>query len=246
MIFKFLKGNRSKLGSDELEIKKFIIKSFGYRPLNVNYFVEALTHKSFLQAQEDYSIIPNERLEFLGDAILDSVVAEYLFLKFGDYEEGSLTQIKSKIVSRNTLSEIGGAMGIRNYLRFNKKRTMNIAGLEGNCLEAIVGAIYLDGGYTAVKQSIINFVFRYHLNLTKLMEEKIDFKSVLLIWCQKKHISLDFEVLREERDNNGTWHYEILANINNISYGKGKGNSKKQAEQLAAKETLMLVGELRN
>lgn len=244
MFFKFLNRNKRKLTTEELAIKKFIIKSFGYRPQNVNYFLEALTHKSYQQKHhESADAIPNERLEFLGDAILDSVVAEYLFLKYPDYDEGSLTQIKSKIVNRQSLSEVGGTMQIRNYLRYNKGRSINIQGLEGNSLEAIIGAIYLDGGYEKVKHSITAVVFRNHLNISKVIEEKIDYKSRLYIWCQKKHIALEFEVLHEECKN-GTWHYEIIANVNTIGYGKGKGTSKKQAEQFASKETLMLVGEL--
>jgi ribonuclease III len=243
LFFKFFNRKSKKLSREELEIKKFIIKSFGYRPKETSYFLEALTHKSFQQTKDFKPSIPNERLEFLGDAILDSIVAEYLFLKYPDYEEGSLTQIKSKIVNRSSLSEIGDTLKIRDFLRYNKSRSINVQGLEGNCLEAIVGAIYLDGGYNAVKKSIISHVFRQHLNLNKLIEEKIDFKSRLFIWCQKKHISLDFEVTKEECTN-GVWNYEILAVVNAIGYGRGVGTSKKQAEQMASKETLMLVGEL--
>lgn len=243
MFSKFLKLNRKRLTKEELEIKKFIIRAFGYRPQNTDYFIEALTHKSFQNYNTSTSSIPNERLEFLGDAILDAVVAEYLFLKYPDYEEGSLTQIKSKIVNRQTLSEIGETMKIRDYLRYNKGRSINIQGLEGNSLEAIIGAIYLDGGYEKVRHSVVSFVLRQHLNMSKVLEEKIDYKSRLYIWCQKKHINLEFEVLHEEC-NQGVWNYEILAKVNTIGYGKGKGSSKKQAEQFASKETLMLVGEL--
>lgn len=243
MFFKFFKSNKRDLSKEELEIKKFIIKNFGYRPKEVDYFLEALTHKSFHSNDPKIISIPNERLEFLGDAILDAIVAEYLFKKYPDYEEGSLTQIKSKIVNRKTLSEIGESIGLRNHLRYNKNRSINISGLEGNSLEAIIGAIYLDGGYTATKNAILSYILRNHLDLNKVIEEKIDYKSRLYIWCQKRHIGLEFEVEHEECTN-GVWTYEIIAKVNNIGYGKGKGNSKKQAEQFASKETLMLVGEL--
>jgi len=237
----FNRKQKHHLSGEELDIKSFITKTLGYRPRNVSYFMEALTHKSYQNAKNP--ILPNERLEFLGDSVLDAIVAEYLFLKYPEHEEGSLTQIKSKIVNRKTLSEIGESMGIRNHLRYNKGRAINIQGLEGNCLEAIIGAVYLDGGYEVTKACVISRIFRNHLDLNKLMEEEIDFKSRLFIWCQKKHLALEFEVTRENCTN-GIWEYEIKVNVNNISYGKGKGSSKKQAEQLASKETLMLVGEI--
>lgn len=243
MLFKYFSRKRKKLTDEELAVKKFILKSFGYRPQNTDYFLEALTHKSFQNNSKTEACIPNERLEFLGDAILDAVVAEYLFLKYPEFDEGSLTQIKSKIVNRQSLSDIGETLRIRDYLRYNRGRSINIQGLEGNSLEALIGAIYLDGGYEKVKQSILSCVFRNHLNMSKVIEEKIDYKSRLYIWCQKKHIHLEFEVLHEECTQ-GVWSYEIVANVNRIGYGKGKGSSKKQAEQLASKETLMLVGEL--
>lgn len=239
----FFKRSKGKqLTSEELEIKRFITKTFGYRPQNVAFFVEALTHKSF-QGNGSIASTPNERLEFLGDSILDAIVAEYLFLRYPEHEEGLLTQIKSKIVNRKTLSEIGDVMKIREYLRYNKGRTINIQGLEGNCLEALIGAIYLDGGYEKTKVCVINRIFRNYLDINRLLEEEIDFKSKLFIWCQKKHLSLEFEVTKENCQN-GVWEYEIKVNVNKVSYGKGKGSSKKQAEQLASKETLMLVGEI--
>ncbi|MFM6343734.1 MAG: ribonuclease III domain-containing protein, partial [Dolichospermum sp.] len=103
------------------------------------------------------------RLEFLGDAILDAVVAEILFNRFPHDDEGYLTKIKSKIVNRKTLSDIGEAMSIRDVLQFNQSRSINMASLEGNAFEAIIGAIYLDGGLDKVKQSINSFVFRKYL-----------------------------------------------------------------------------------
>jgi ribonuclease-3 len=228
-----------KKTEEELKLIKFIIQRFGYRPKELTYFIKAITHKSFVSSDPS---ITNERLEFLGDAMLDAFVAEFLFKRFKDEDEGYLTRVKSKIVNRKTLSEIGETMGIREILRYNQARSINLSSLEGNAFEAILGAIYIDGGYNSVQNSVENFVFQKYVNLTRLLEEEIDFKSKLFIWCQKKKLNLEFIVLTEI-NKGGSWVYEIETNINNIKYGRGKGGSKKIAEQEAAKETLQLLGE---
>lgn len=230
---------KSKKTKEELDLIGFILKKFGYRPKELKYFFKAITHKSFRNHEIEFS---NERLEFLGDTVLDSVVADYLFVKFEDEDEGYLTRIKSKIVNRKTLSDIGEAMNIRDILRYNQARSINLSTLEGNAFEAILGAIYLDGGFEAVKKSVQNHVFRNFVNINRLLEEEIDFKSKLFIWCQKKKLQLNFDVLKEVNTGSG-WVYEVEVEINGKKYGRGKGSAKKLAEQEAAKETLELLGE---
>lgn len=204
-------------------------------------FLLAVTHKSSIinHNTED----SNERLEFLGDAILDAVVAEFLFDKFPKEDEGYLTRIKSKIVNRKNLSEIGNQMKIREVLIYNESRAINLSSLEGNAFESIIGAIYLDGGFLKVRRSIYDFVIPKHVNLTHLLEEEIDFKSKLFIWCQRRKLTIEFVVLSETHEN-GLWQYKVKAIINNIEYGIGIGQSKKAAEQEAAKETFQLMGEI--
>ncbi len=236
MVKNLFKPSKSK---EELELIGFILKKFGYRPKELKYFFKAITHKSYRNQEIEFS---NERLEFLGDAVLDSVVADYLFVKFEDEDEGYLTRIKSKIVNRKTLSDIGEAMNIREILRYNQARSINLNTLEGNAFEAILGAIYLDGGYDSVKKSVQNYVFRNYVNINRLLEEEIDFKSKLFIWCQKKKLQLSFDVLKEVNTGSG-WVYEVEVEINGKKYGRGKGGAKKLAEQVAAKETLELLGE---
>jgi len=166
-----------------------------------------------------------------------------LFLKYPENDEGYLTKLKSKIVNRKTLSDIGESMEIRLILKYNQSRTINLSTLEGNAFEAIIGAIYLDGGYEKAKQSLNNYVFRKYLNFNRLLEEEIDFKSKLFIWCQRKKLHIDFFVVKETHEN-GQWCYEVVVIINKKEFGKGSGLSKKSAEQVAAKETLQLIGEI--
>lgn len=223
------------------EIERFIIERFGHRPVNGQLFENALTHKSILNTSEIE--VSNERLEFLGDAILDSIVAEFLYGRFPNENEGYLTKIKSKVVSRNTLGALGHDMEIGKVLRYNKNRTIKMQTIEGNAFEALVGAIYLDGGYEAAQKSIINHVFRKYVNLNRILEEEIDFKSRLFIWSQKNRLPIEFEVLKEESDG-ANWKYLVRVNISDREYGRGSGSSKKKAEQAAAQETLELIGEL--
>jgi ribonuclease-3 len=208
---------QKKRNSEDLELIRFILTRFGYHPTNLAHFEQALTHRSLSNSDSDVS---NERLEFLGDAILDAVIADYLFQRFPSEDEGYLTKIKSKVVSRKTLGEIGELMELRSVIRYHKGRTINLATIEGNAFEAIMGAIYLDGGYVAVKKSIEHHVFRRYVDL-----------------------NLEFDVVSEENIE-GNWRYTIVARINETKYGRGIGTTKKMAEQAAAKETLELMGEI--
>lgn len=229
--------NRGK-NEAQLELTRFIISRFGYRPKKLVHFERAVTHKS--DANSKY-LESNERLEFLGDAIIDAVVAEFLYKRFPNEDEGYLTKIKSKLVSRKTLSEIAEEMDIRQVLRYHRGRSININTLEGNAFEAIIGAIYLDGGFEQVKKTLEQHVYRKYVNINKILEEEIDFKSKLFIWSQRNKLSIDFQIVSET--NNGcSWEYKVIVLLNEQKYGLGAGSSKKAAEQVAAKETLELIG----
>lgn len=216
-------------------------QKLGYQPRNIQIFLKALTHKSFLGNDDQEN--SNERLEFLGDAAIDSIIAEYLFLKFPEADEGYLTKIKSKLVSRKNLSEIAENIGIRDIMRYQKGRAINMSTIEGNAFEALMGAILLDKGYDALKRVLNDFILKNYADMNKLLEEEIDFKSKLFIWCQKNRYEVEFKTLTEE-NHGGYWKYTMIAVINNKSYGMGSGSSKKVAEQAASKETLELIGEL--
>lgn len=222
----------------QLKLVRFIISRFGYRPKKIVYFEQAITHKSNLNIRYLES---NERLEFLGDAVIDTVIADFLFTRFPNEDEGYLTKIKSKLVSRKTLSEIAEEMEIRQVLRYHKGRSININTLEGNAFEAIIGAIYLDGGFEQVKKTLEKHVYRKYVNINKVLEEEIDFKSKLFIWSQRNKLSIDFQII-SEINNGSSWEYKVVVFVNEKKYGLGMGSSKKAAEQVAAKETLELIG----
>ncbi|HLV40858.1 MAG TPA: ribonuclease III [Brumimicrobium sp.] len=234
--FTFRSSPKSK---DDLKLIRFLIKKFGYRPKSLQVFKTSLTHKSIANTSEN--LISNERLEFLGDTILDAVVADFLYHKFPEEDEGYLTKVKSKVVSRKTLAGIAASMKISEHIIYQKGRSIRLSTLEGNAFEAVIGAIYLDGGYEAVKKSVFHTILRNHLDLPTLLEKEIDFKSKLFIWAQKNKLEIDFKSIQEELIN-GKWHYEVEVYINSNPYGRGIGESKKVAEQAASKETLDLMG----
>ena len=151
---------RKKKSDAELQLGLFILKGFGYRPLNLAHFFLATKHKSLTPNSDTDS---NERLEFLGDAILDAVIAEYFFERFPEADEGHLTRLKSRVVNRKTLSEIGESMQLKEVLKYQKGRSINLSTLEGNAFEALIGAIYLDGGFEAARKSIRNYVLMRHI-----------------------------------------------------------------------------------
>jgi len=235
-IFSSVKRNKK-----DIQLIRFIIKTFGYRPKNLSYFYEALTHKSI--SNKSSTLKSNERLEFLGDAIFDAVIANYLYDKFPEEDEGYLTKLKSKVVSRKSLSSIAERIQLRKHIIYQKGRSIKISTLEGNALEALIGAIYLDSGYQAVHKTVNHHIFRKYVDLTTLLEEEIDFKSKLFIWTQKNKLILDFKVVTEENKGEN-WLYKVEVEINSQTYGLGTGTSKKIAEQAAAQETLILMGEL--
>lgn len=228
----------SKKSKQQLRLIRFAISRFGYRPKNVVLFENAVTHKSYSNNKD---VPSNERLEFLGDAIIGAVIAEFLYQRFPNEDEGYLTKVKSKMVSRKTLSEIAEEMQIRKVMRFHRGRSINLNSLEGNAFEALIGAIYLDGGYLAAKNAIEKHIFRNFVDLNKVLEEEIDFKSKLFIWSQKNKLNLEFQILSEENFGS-SWEYKVAVIVNEKDYGQGIGTSKKMAEQAAAKEALELIG----
>lgn len=181
----------------------------------------------------------NERLEFLGDAVLGMVMAEFLFKKYPFESEGFLTELRSKVVSRKSLSKLAIDMGLTQYLFFDKNISDNriaINTIAGNALEALIGAIYLDLGYVKAKKFIHEKILRTYINFEELIEQVDNYKSLLNQWCQKNKKELKF-IIEDEKGKNHFKIYTICAVIDGEKVGLGRGNSKKIAEQLASEES---------
>lgn len=236
-MFKFFLGK--KQSKDDLKLVSFLNKKLGYRPKNLELFKVALTHKSYSNLRE--GVESNERLEYLGDTVIDLIVAQYLYEQFPNKDEGFLTKVKAKIVNRNMLAEIGGEIGLEKLIRYKSGRSIRISTIEGNAFEALIGALYLDSNFETAKKIFNARIFRNYIDLNQVLEQEIDFKSALLIWSQKNKHSIQF-VITEEASKENNYTYTSCVVMNEAEWGMGKGKSKKEAEQQASNETLGLLG----
>lgn len=226
------KFRSAKKPARQVQIEKFLKKSFNTTPRNVDPYELALRHSSVAVKLNNGVKNSNERLEFLGDAILDAVLADYLYANFADKTEGQLTKMKAKIVNRKTLNEIGMSLQIPEQLELSLGGQEMHPSIVGNAFEAIIGAMYLDRGYIFTYKRLIKIFKAYGLD--KAVYRTTDFKSELHEWCQKEKVSLKFRVVDEIQDAGNTL-YTIDVLVDNKPMGTGKGKSKKGAEQIAAR-----------
>jgi ribonuclease-3 len=213
---------------------RIIDDMFGFIPHNIELYKLALIHKSASFVLSDGRQINNERLEFLGDAVIESITSDYLYIEFPDEQEGFLTQLRSKIVSRTSLNMLARTIGLTDHVICNSNGGTTQKNIFGDAFEAMVGAIYLDKGYEFTNRLLINRIFFKYIDIESVLEEEVDFKSRLIEWCQKTHHSIAFETHtgKGSTTNHPTFHTAVL--IDGIEVGYGQGDSKKEAEQQAA------------
>jgi len=220
----------------EKDIAKLLRESLGIRYKRFDIYLMALRHKSAARNIHNKPQISNERLEFLGDAILDASVADYLYEKYPGKEEGELTKIKSRIVSRSNLNAMANAIGVDKLLETDLQATHSRESIAGNALEALLGAMYLDIGYKKTHRSILHLLEGY-TNLRKLEIQEADFKSRLYEEAHKLKTELRFSTVALDEKSNKK-QFKSQAFIDQKLIGEGRGASKKKAEQAAAKKGL--------
>lgn len=228
-------------GPDE-DIRTLVRREFGLRVGQRSAYDEALTHSSMLDGDKT-GLKSNERLEFLGDVVLDMTMANYLYRAFPDAQEGELTKRKSRIVNRKNLNLLGKNMGLHHLIQAKMRREDIHDSMVGNALEALIGAIYLDHGFKKTQRAVL--LMLKHYGLDEQVNETHDFKSQLHQWATKRKKKLAFEVLKDD-DAAGEERYEIAAKVNGEVYGIGIGRSKKLAEQEAARRAWKKVYDRRN
>ena len=213
-------------------------RMLGFYPRDIRIYEQALLHKSSSVKSDKGRLLNNERLEFLGDAILDAVVGDIVYQKFEGKREGFLTNTRSKIVSRESLNHVAEQIGLVKLIKFNTRQSAHNSYMGGNAFEALVGAIYLDRGYEYCKYFMEHRIIGQYLNLEKLSRKEVNFKSKLIEWTQKNKVVIAFELISQTLDefNSPVFETEIL--IEGIQACKGKGYSKKESQQIAAHETL--------
>lgn len=214
----------------------------GIAPINIRLYSLATKHSSV--ARENISGIKesNERLEYLGDAILSAVVADYLFKKFPFKDEGFLTEIRSRIVNRQSLNLLGKKLGIDKIAEYNdtRKHAQAYKSVIGDTMEALIGAVYLDRGYKFVKKFILNRLVFPHLDMEKIIINDPNYKSKIIEWAHKNDKEIHFEITNVKE----TKHYKEFVSqvfIDDRPFGKGSGFNKKRAEQEAAEKTCSML-----
>lgn len=232
MLYLFRKIN---LYDSNKEFYKFIVSLLKFKPKNPQIYIEAFTHRSF--HRNGFKDSNNERLEFLGDAILDSVVAEFLFKEYPNKDEGFLTNMRSKIVNRNSLDEIAEKLGFENYLKKNISDNTPKKHFFGNALEALIGAIYVDRGYKHTRRFVVNEIIKPYINIKLLETTDNNFKSQILEICQKQKKEYHFDTTEVKTDDKKL-SFESKLYIDNLLLGFGFGNTKKEAEQNASLDAL--------
>ncbi len=232
MIFKFY-------NSSDYQFRKHLKNILGFKPQDVFLYKQVFQHKSISLTDS------NERLEFLGDAVLSSVVAEYLYSIFPQKAEGFLTQMRAKIVNKDQLNNLAVELGIDKLIKANLNKSEIYHSITGNALEALIGAIYLDKGYKTVSKFIINRLIKKYIDLEELKDKVINYKSVLIEYVQKERKNLKF-ILAEEILGNKIRTYKIHVLIDDIIMGEATNISKKKAESKAAEIAFKKITTLEN
>lgn len=229
-MFSFFKNNNS---SEINNFKIFLKSIIGYKPKNIFYFKKAFTHSSFKKIIDGKSY-NYERLEFLGDAIIDAIVSTFLYNIAPLENEGYLTQMRSKIVSRNNLNKLGKDLELLKFVDSAISKNKFGDNIYGNIYEALVGAVFLDKGYVVCERFVNKTLISPNIDIERLEGKITSYKSVLIEWCQKNKKSIHFKTY-DEPTKEKIKHFTVKLFIDNVPISKGRAPSKKKAEEIAAK-----------
>lgn len=227
----------NRFSEEDKTLQKALKNILGYKPGYLPYYVSAITHRS----QSDLITTNNERLEYLGDAFIGSIVGEYLFKKYPTRDEGYLTEMRSKIVSRQSLNEIALRMGMQKIVRFNKNdKMLRRSHIFGNALEALVGAVYLDVGFEKTRKFILKRVLATYIDMEELETTEYNFKNKLYTWAQRKGKQIEFVTISEKLEA-GRKIFTVGIEADGETLMTASGYTKKEAGQLAAQKALEKV-----
>jgi ribonuclease-3 len=226
--------------SGDRHLIKGIKNIFGYYPENIFLYKLAFQHRSVAQQSLNGNKVNNERLEYLGDAILGAIVADYLFKMFPFKDEGFLTEMRSKMVSRVQLNKLSHKLGIDSFIQTAGENNNHFRSIKGDAFEALIGAMYLDKGYTFTKRIVIGKIIKFYFDIQDLENTDTNFKSKLIEWSQREKKNVEFVVMAEK----GTGYnkqYVVEARIDKIPFGEGCDYSIKGAEQGAAEKAWNVI-----
>ena len=213
----------------------------GFYPHNIHLYHQALLHKSTSLRSEKGRPINNERLEFLGDAILDAIVGDIVYKHFEGKKEGFLTNTRSKLVQRETLNKLAVEIGLDKLIKYSARSSSHNSYMYGNAFEAFIGAIYLDQGYERCKRFLEERIIHPYIDLDKLSRKEVNFKSKLIEWSQKNKIEVSFELIEQFFDKESNPVFQTEVRIEGLAGGNGTGYSKKESQQNAAQMALKKI-----
>lgn len=216
-------------------------KILGFFPNDIEVYEQAFLHKSSSQKNEKGRWVNNERLEFLGDAILDAIVADIVYHKFEGKKEGFLTNTRSKIVQRESLNKIALELGLDKFIVISSRTKSHNSCIYGNALEALIGAIYVDQGYEKCRLFVEKKMLEPYIDLTHIARKEVNFKSKLIEWSQKYKIPIEFSLIESFTDNDNNPVFQTQTLISGVSAGVGIGYSKKESQQNAAKMAMKKI-----
>ena len=218
-----------------------LYKILGFYPDNIHLYEQAFLHKSSSVESGDGRWLNNERLEFLGDAVLDAVVADIVYKHFQNKREGFLTNTRSKIVQRETMNRVAVELGLDKMVVYSAKLSSHNNHMYGNALEALIGAIYLDQGYEVCYNFIQNVLIKKYVNLETIARKEVNFKSSLIEWSQKSKLEVSFELIEQFLDQDSNPVFQTEVRIEGLPAGTGTGYSKKESQQNAAQMAIKKV-----
>lgn len=233
------KSDKSKYSEDDAELKLYLNSILGFSPTRLDYYKEAFIHRSAQVRDEQGNDVNFERLEFLGDAVLGLIIAVYIYQHAPDKQEGYLTKMRSKMVSRRQLNTIGKQFKLQQ--RLHPAGNPNLGeDINGDLVEALIGAIYLDKGYSVTAEFIFQKIIEKHLDLEKLEKTIASHKSLILEWGQKSKNKISFNTFEEENAEDLTVFVSVVR-MNEKVISKGRGTSKKRAEENASKRAYYVL-----
>ena len=213
----------------------------GFMPRNLSLYRLAFIPKSAQQKNPSGNRLNNERLEYLGDAVLDAIVANHLFNRFPEGDEGFMTKLRARIVKRKNLDYLATKIGLQAFINSGISNGSKSKHIYGNALEALIGAIYLDRGYGAARKFFERKILNRHIDLVLLAQKDPDYKSRVIEWTQKNRVEITFESKEEHLSGIKAPSFVSVILLNEEEKGSGRGDSKKEAEQQAAKAALKSI-----
>lgn len=241
MVSLFLRKRNGTYITDKREFSTRLRKVLGFKPGNLMIYEMAFIHRSASFYLPDGKRINNERLEYLGDAVLDTILSDYLFVRYADADEGTMTKTRSRLVNREILNQTARKMGLHKLLVTQISNQKSTRHLYGDALEALTGAIFLDKGYKKTRKFIIGRVLEEFVDLKKIIETDNDYKSLLFEWAQKTRSSVVFTYNEEYDFNRKMSVFSTTLTVNKTVMGTGFGSSKKEAEQEASRQAWALI-----